>query len=114
MPIKSLRKRVFERDNHICQYCGKPVIGEESVTDHIIPKSKGGKKDFDNLITSCRLCNALKGPLYLEGFREKMFDIISLNEYQINYFKYLKVDFPKILKFKFYFERKRHGKKQSH
>ena len=49
---------VFKRDNYTCQYCGK--VGEKLEADHIIPFSKGGSDDLENLTTSCRKCNRSK------------------------------------------------------
>lgn len=39
-----------------CCYCGK--IGK--TIDHIIPVSRGGKSDWDNLSSSCQSCNSRK------------------------------------------------------
>ena len=54
------RQSVFERDNYTCQYCG--IRGDDALleVDHIIPVSRGGSNDFNNLITSCRACNRAK------------------------------------------------------
>jgi len=54
---KKLRFEVFKRDMFTCQYCGNtpPAIVLEA--DHIIPKSKGGTDDIDNLMCSCFDCN---------------------------------------------------------
>lgn len=55
---RSLSKRVFERDAYRCVTCG----GHHDLTcDHIIPESKGGPTEFDNLQTMCRPCNSRKG-----------------------------------------------------
>jgi len=50
---KKIRFEVFERDNFTCQYCGKKVPDVILEVDHIIPKSRSGKDDLINLITSC-------------------------------------------------------------
>jgi 5-methylcytosine-specific restriction endonuclease McrA len=52
------RQNIFKRDNHTCQYCG---TGKELTIDHLIPKSKGGKSSWTNLVTACKPCNAQKG-----------------------------------------------------
>ena len=54
-----LRDKVFERDNYICQYCGRSSWKDEVKleVDHIMPISKGGTDDINNLTTSCRKCN---------------------------------------------------------
>lgn len=54
---KKLRFEVFKRDCFKCQYCGSvpPIVILE--VDHIIPVSKNGTDEIDNLITSCFDCN---------------------------------------------------------
>jgi 5-methylcytosine-specific restriction endonuclease McrA len=53
-----LINEVFRRDNYTCRYCGR--IGGKLEADHIIPFSKGGSDELDNLVTSCRTCNRQK------------------------------------------------------
>jgi 5-methylcytosine-specific restriction endonuclease McrA len=53
------KRNVFIRDRFQCAYCGDK-IGKPTL-DHVIPSSKGGKSDFDNTVTACRPCNAVKG-----------------------------------------------------
>ena len=53
----AVRRGVFERDNHTCQYCGAT---ERLSLDHIVPWSRGGKDSADNLVTACRSCNSKK------------------------------------------------------
>lgn len=50
------RRAVFARDNHTCQYCGARA---ESV-DHVVPRSRGGKHSWENVVAACRKCNARK------------------------------------------------------
>lgn len=52
------RHNIFKRDSHICQYCG---TNKDLTLDHLIPKSKGGKSTWTNLVTACKRCNARKG-----------------------------------------------------
>lgn len=54
---KKLRFEVFKRDSFTCQYCGKSAPDVILHVDHIDPKSKGGKDNIVNLITSCADCN---------------------------------------------------------
>ncbi|MCK5492976.1 MAG: HNH endonuclease [Candidatus Omnitrophica bacterium] len=61
-----LRFLVLKRDNFICQYCGRKSPEAELQIDHMLPKSKGGKNNVDNLITSCRECNQGKGDVLLQ------------------------------------------------
>jgi 5-methylcytosine-specific restriction endonuclease McrA len=53
------RRNVLARDRFACAYCGsraRPIT-----MDHVIPRSRGGKNDFDNCVASCRACNHKKG-----------------------------------------------------
>lgn len=50
------RRGVFIRDGHTCQYCGSAA---ENV-DHVVPRSRGGPHDWDNVVASCRRCNSRK------------------------------------------------------
>lgn len=50
------RRAVFARDDHICQYCGGPA---DSI-DHVLPRSRGGGHDWENLVAACRRCNLAK------------------------------------------------------
>lgn len=52
------RQNVFKRDGFQCQYCGD---SDDLTLDHVIPKSRGGKTNWDNLITACKKCNSKKG-----------------------------------------------------
>jgi hypothetical protein len=53
-----LRSSVFERDNYTCQYCGQR--GGKLECDHVVPVSRGGGNDEDNLATACLPCNRSK------------------------------------------------------
>lgn len=44
------------RDRNTCAYCG----GRGGTVDHIIPSSRGGDSEWDNLITACASCNSRK------------------------------------------------------
>jgi 5-methylcytosine-specific restriction endonuclease McrA len=52
------RFNVFLRDRFECQYCGDP---KELTFDHVIPRSKGGRTTWENVITACSPCNLQKG-----------------------------------------------------
>ena len=56
-----LRFDVFRRDKYVCQYCGACGPKVELEIDHIIPVSRGGTDDINNLKTSCFKCNRGKG-----------------------------------------------------
>ena len=50
------RRAVFARDGHKCQYCNRAA---ENI-DHVVPRSRGGPHAWDNVVASCRSCNARK------------------------------------------------------
>ncbi len=52
------RREVLRRDKHTCQYCGNT---KQLTLDHVIPRSKGGKHTWDNVVTACEQCNSRKG-----------------------------------------------------
>ncbi len=61
MPYKGVmltRQNIFKRDAYICQYCQSD---KDLTLDHLIPRSKGGKTIWSNLVTACKRCNAAKG-----------------------------------------------------
>ena len=50
------RRAVFARDGWICQYCGSPAEN----LDHVIPRSRGGLHNWENVVAACRRCNTRK------------------------------------------------------
>lgn len=54
------RKGVYKRDGNTCQYCGKKFASDKLNLDHIVPKSKGGKTTWKNVVLSCIKCNQRK------------------------------------------------------
>jgi 5-methylcytosine-specific restriction endonuclease McrA len=53
------RRSLLSRDNYTCQYCGST---ESPLTiDHVIPKSRGGKTEWTNVVAACVSCNRKKG-----------------------------------------------------
>ncbi len=53
------RKNIIKRDGHKCAYCGRNDI--PLTVDHIIPKARGGKDNWENLVCACFRCNNKKG-----------------------------------------------------
>ena len=50
------RRAVFARDRNQCQYCGAQA---ENI-DHVIPRSRGGAHEWENVVAACRPCNTKK------------------------------------------------------
>lgn len=55
------RYNVFLRDRFTCQYCRQPSPAEELTFDHVIPRSRGGRTSWDNVVAACTGCNLQKG-----------------------------------------------------
>ena len=63
------RALIYKRDDFECQYCGS----KKSLTiDHIIPRSKGGKDTWQNLVACCTSCNIRKGNKLLKDLDMKL------------------------------------------
>jgi 5-methylcytosine-specific restriction endonuclease McrA len=55
------RFNVFLRDRFSCQYCGHASLAERLTFDHIVPRSRGGRTLWDNVVAACEPCNLQKG-----------------------------------------------------
>jgi 5-methylcytosine-specific restriction endonuclease McrA len=55
------RKNILLRDRYTCQFCAHVLPAGELTLDHVIPRSRGGHTDWDNLVACCHRCNNLKG-----------------------------------------------------
>lgn len=56
-PGNGRRKAVLQAHNNRCYYCGKKA----TTIDHIMPVSRGGNSEIDNLVASCLACNQRAG-----------------------------------------------------
>ncbi len=52
---------IFWRDNYTCQYCAIEFPENYLTLDHVTPRSKGGPKTWENIVTACKKCNQKKG-----------------------------------------------------
>ena len=55
------RFNVFLRDRFACQYCGDDLPSHDLTFDHVIPRSRGGRTTWENVVTACSPCNVRKG-----------------------------------------------------
>lgn len=63
MPLSaSIREVVRARATFQCEYCQtvETLSGMKCEVDHIVPKSRGGSDQLDNLCAACALCNSHK------------------------------------------------------
>jgi len=61
-PPAFTRFNVFLRDGFACQYCGAT---DELTFDHVLPRSRGGRTTWENIVTACAPCNLRKGGRYV-------------------------------------------------
>ncbi|MDG6093839.1 HNH endonuclease [Acetobacter sp. AN02] len=55
------RFNLFLRDNFSCQYCDDRLPAQDLTFDHVVPRSRGGRTTWENIVTACSSCNLLKG-----------------------------------------------------
>ncbi|MDQ6646509.1 MAG: HNH endonuclease, partial [Pseudomonadota bacterium] len=51
---------LFARDRHICLYCGEHFNRAALTRDHVLPISKRGKDEWENVVSACLACNLRK------------------------------------------------------
>ncbi len=54
------RKNILLRDRTTCQYCGTVCPAQALTLDHVVPRSRGGRSSWENLVACCRACNHRK------------------------------------------------------
>lgn len=54
------RNNIMWRDKNQCQYCGVIQSSRELTIDHVLPRSRGGKNTWTNLVACCKKCNQKK------------------------------------------------------
>ncbi|MGA2482190.1 MAG: HNH endonuclease [Candidatus Acidiferrales bacterium] len=55
------RKNILLRDRNTCQFCGSVFPSSELTLDHVLPRSRGGRSCWENLVACCYRCNNTKG-----------------------------------------------------
>ena len=65
--VRLTRREIFLRDQYTCQYCG--IRTKELTLDHVVPKHRGGRHYWENLVSACRSCNHRKGGKTIEEAR---------------------------------------------
>jgi 5-methylcytosine-specific restriction endonuclease McrA len=59
--VRFSRINIYARDRNTCQYCGRRYPRQELNLDHVIPRSRGGRSAWTNVVCSCIECNRKKG-----------------------------------------------------
>ena len=60
-PIRFSRRNVLLRDAFTCQYCRAVLAPHELTYDHVLPRTRGGRTCWENIVAACRPCNHKKG-----------------------------------------------------
>jgi len=67
IPVNALLLRFSQFGNH-CAYCGG---GGDMQIEHVVPISKGGAHDIDNIVPACAACNSSKGAKDMEAWYQE-------------------------------------------
>jgi 5-methylcytosine-specific restriction endonuclease McrA len=69
--LHKLREAILARDGYVCRWCGcktfrvppntRRLHQFHATIDHVVPRSRGGTNDVDNLVMSCFGCNQRRG-----------------------------------------------------
>jgi len=65
---RPIQFKVLKRENQVCRSCGMPVADNDIHFDHIIPWSKGGPTEENNIQLLCGACNRKKSDKFEEEF----------------------------------------------
>ena len=61
MALPLSRRSIMARDQYTCQYCGATPLRADLTLDHVLPRSRGGRTEWENVVVACRVCNQKKG-----------------------------------------------------
>lgn len=61
--VKFSRSNMAARDGYRCQYCLMRLPLSQLTYDHVFPRSRGGETTWENVVMSCKSCNAKKDNL---------------------------------------------------
>jgi 5-methylcytosine-specific restriction endonuclease McrA len=59
--VKFSRANILLRDEYTCQYCGCELTQNNFTLDHLVPRSKMGRRSWTNLCVCCKSCNYSRG-----------------------------------------------------
>ena len=58
--VRFSRLNIYARDDFTCAYCQKKLPLSRLTYDHVLPRSRGGRTEWENIVTACVPCNAKK------------------------------------------------------
>jgi 5-methylcytosine-specific restriction endonuclease McrA len=59
--VRFNRDNLWVRDGGRCQYCGVPLTRREATWEHVLPRARGGRACWENIVLACVPCNQRKG-----------------------------------------------------
>lgn len=59
--VKFTRRNIYAHYDYRCCYCGRRYPPSELNLEHVVPRSRGGKSTWENVVTACIACNVKKG-----------------------------------------------------
>jgi 5-methylcytosine-specific restriction endonuclease McrA len=59
--VRFSRHNIYARDDNTCQYCRRQLPRTELNLDHVIPRARGGRTTWENVVCCCVPCNLRKG-----------------------------------------------------
>jgi len=68
----SVKERLYQEQNGLCNGCGNEYLFKDLEIDHIIPEAKGGGNYYENYQLLCGHCNSVKGQRPMEYLRLKI------------------------------------------
>lgn len=89
LSIPLTRRTVMIRDQYTCQYCGAQPGKHALTLDHVVPRARGGRTSWENIVVACGPCNQRKGNrlppeanlrLLREPFRPRYLAVALLGE----------------------------------
>jgi 5-methylcytosine-specific restriction endonuclease McrA len=77
---KNVRRILYQINDGHCHYCGRE-FGKDvwREIDHIVPVSKGGNNEIENMVVCCQNCNAKKLNFALDEYRKRLEDKCNIN-----------------------------------
>jgi len=72
------------RDRFECQYCNQDLTIKTVTMDHVVPISKGGKTEWENIVAACMPCNSKKGSHLVtpknKPYRPDYYDLVNIRK----------------------------------
>lgn len=79
MKYSEVREIVYRRYKGKCAICGRKIALNEMCINLIIPKSKGGYKEFSNMQAVCETCGKMKHNMTQDEFMRKLLTVTIHN-----------------------------------